>query len=353
MKVLMFTSKEPNFYMGLSCGEKRFPIGVGYLISVLKRAGHEIDFVDRYLLGDVWNGHKNYDFIGIYSNTPCFQDTKNIIKKMAGKGKLMVGGPHTSIFPKSVPEEVDFICQGEGELAILDIVEGKQKERLVKKDRIEDLDALPPPPFDLFSRLPYHNRVPWFPESPVFNMCTSRGCSFNCSFCSVGDIWGKRVTMMSAGRIIEDIEKCVKDFGIKGVYFREDNFTISKSRVRKFCELLLRKLVNIKWCCETRVDTVDRDLLLLMSRAGCKALYVGFESGSDKMLKIYNKGTTTEQNRKLADWTKEASIDIAASMIFGHPQETDEDRAMSEKFLRDIKPKTIWMNRYRSAYELP
>lgn len=354
MKVLLLTSREPAFYMGMSFREKRFPIGVGYLISVLKNAGHEVTFVDRYLLGDEWNGHKQYDFIGIHSSTPCFEDTRNIIRRMCGrKEKLIIGGPHTSCFPESIPAEVDFICQGEGEVAILDIVEGRAKERMVSRERIKDLDSLPMPSFATLSKLPYQRDVPWFSDQPVFNFCTSRGCRFNCSFCSVREIWGKEVTMMSAERIIDDVKACIKQFGIKGIYFREDNFTLSRKRVTEFCELLLKERIKIKWCCETRSDLADKDLLLLMSKAGCKAMYVGFESGSDKMLEIYKKGITVAQNRKFASWAKEAGINIAASIIFGHPQETDLDRRLTEKFLNDIQPKTIWMNRFRDEYIVP
>lgn len=355
MKILFVTSKAPEFYQGMFFGEKRFPIGIGYLISVLKQAGHEVDLLDRYLLGDVWNGNKKYDLVGIYSSTPCFEDTKNIINKFLGKAKLMIGGPHTSLYLDSIPESVDVICQCEGEKCVLDVVEGNIDKSVIRYPRMtsKELDSLPSPPFDLFMKLPYTLSVPWFKETPVFNFNSSRGCSYNCSFCSVREIWGKKVALMSPERIIEDIEKCIKDFGMKGVYFREDNFTISKARVRKFCELLLRKDLEIKWICESRCDTVDERLVVLMSRAGCKAMYVGFESGSDKMLKIYNKGITVDDSRRFAAWAHKAGIAVVASMIFNHPEETDVDRTLSREFLQDIKPETAWMNRWREKYLIP
>ena len=363
MKVVLLTSAAPEFYQGLSFGEKRFPIGVGYLISVLKQAGHEVEFVDRYLLGsNVWPKEKRYDYIGIYSSTPCFEDTNAIIRELHGRGRIMVGGPHTSYCPESIPSEVDFICEGEGERVILDIVERNGKSSLTgrglrvhRAPRLtsKELDVLPSPPFDLFSKLPYDLSVPWFSDAPVYNMCTSRGCAFNCSFCDVGKIWGKKVAVMRAERIVEDIEKCITDFGAKGIYFREDNFAVSKARVQRFCDILLRKEVQIKWCAESRVDAVDQELLSLMARAGCKALYVGFESGSNKMLKTYNKAITVSQSRKFASAAHDAGILIAASMIFGHPEETDVDRALSEKLVREIKPKTVWWNRWRKEYSIP
>lgn len=363
MKVALLTSAAPEFYQGLSFSEKRFPIGVGYLISVLEQAGHSVEFVDRYLLGaNAWPKEKRYDYIGIYSNTPCFEDTNAIIRELHGRGRIMVGGPHTSYCPESIPKEVDFICEGEGERVILDIVgrNGEssltgQKLRVHTAPRLtsKELDELPSPPFKLFMQLPYELSVQWFSDKPVFNFSTSRGCNQKCSFCAVPQIWGRKVAVMRAERIVEDIEKCIADFGVKGIYFREDNFAVSKARVQRFCDILLRKKIQIKWCCETRVDTVDRKLLSLMARAGCKVLYVGFESGSDKMLKIYNKAITVSQSEKFASAAHAAGVMIAASMIFGHPEETDVDRALSQKFVREIKPKTVWWNRWRQRYETP
>ena len=81
----------------------------------------------------------------------------------------------------------------------------------------------------------------------------------------------------------------VKTYGARGIYFREDNFTLRKERVTAFCEQLLRKNISIRWMCETRIDALDESLLTLMHRAGCEALYIGVESGSQRVLDFLKK----------------------------------------------------------------
>ena len=204
--ILLIVSGEPKENpQKLAFAEKRFPIGVGYLISVLRKAGYRVSFLDRYLLGNVWPKNWRYDLIGIYSSTPTFPDTLRIIEKIPKGIPIAVGGPHTSFSPKSFPDRVNWIIQGEGERAILDVVSGTLPKGIWKYTRIKNLDELPTPAFDVFDPLPYLKTVNWFPGK-VFNFATGRGCPFSCSFCWVRKIWGHKVTLMSAERIIEDIQ---------------------------------------------------------------------------------------------------------------------------------------------------
>ena len=151
------------------------------------------------------------------------------------------------------------------------------------------------PSWDYFIPLPYKWTVDWFEKQPVFTMNTSRGCPFQCTFCSVGSIWGKKYTYFSAERVVSEIEYLVQHYGAKGVYFREDNFTLNKKRLESFCNLIINKDLKIHWACESRVDTLDGEILKLMYRAGARAFYFGVESGSQKILDFLKKGIKVEQ----------------------------------------------------------
>jgi len=350
-KILFLTSAHPTGNVGLSFREKRFPLGIGFLVSVVRNAGHKVDFYDRYLFGPGHFPEDNYDFVGIYSNTPCFKDTLRIVNHYKGKAKIIVGGPHTSVYPETLNEDIDFIVQGEGEQAIIDILEGKAKQRILRYPRIKNLDSLPTPAYGVFKELPYRDRVPWFKTKPVWVMNTSRGCPFNCVFCNVKDIWGREYTCFSSNRVVEDMKFLQKTYGVKGIYFREDNFTCSRKRVERICNLLMKGNVNMNWCCETRVDTLDEHVIERMSAAGCKAFYVGFESGSQRMLNIYNKGTKVEQGLKIVEWARKYNIKIAGSFIKDHPKENLRDKKLTRNFIRVTKPHTVWINKWRANYD--
>jgi glycosyltransferase involved in cell wall biosynthesis/radical SAM superfamily enzyme YgiQ (UPF0313 family)/Flp pilus assembly protein TadD len=355
MNVLLVTSGAPH-QSPFSTTEKRPPIGLGFLISVLRNAGHKVFFIDNYLspsnfLETDYLPRNDIDFVGIYANTICFRDTRRMLHRLEylrqigqWQGKIIVGGPHTSVALDTIPPFVDFVVQGEGEQAILDIVEGRATERVVRCRRIENLDDLPMPAWDYFINQPYNWGGDWFPGTPVFTMNTSRGCPFKCTFCSVGSIWGRKYTCFSAERIVADIEYLIKTYGAQGIYFREDNFTVNRKRTEEFCHLLLKKGIKIAWACETRVDALDPDLVALMQQAGLCALYFGVESGSQKVLDLLKKGITREQTKNAFRWCREAGVNTAASVIVGVPGETPQDLQETLALLQEIKPTVTWFN---------
>jgi GT2 family glycosyltransferase/radical SAM superfamily enzyme YgiQ (UPF0313 family)/Tfp pilus assembly protein PilF/glycosyltransferase involved in cell wall biosynthesis/SAM-dependent methyltransferase len=354
-RILLTTSAAPS-QSPFSTIEKRPPIGIGFLISVLRNAGHDVFFIDNYLkpsdfLETDYLQFNRIDLVGIYANTICYRDTLRMLYKLEylrqtnkWKGKIVVGGPHTTVGLDTIPEFVDHVVQGEGEYALLDIVEGKATQRVIHYPRIQNLDELPMPAWDYFASLPYNWHVEWFPEKPVFTMNTSRGCPFTCTFCSVGSVWGKNYTYFSAERIVSDIEYLIEHHGAKGIYFREDNFTLNKNRLTQYCNLLLEKGIKIPWACETRVSSLDRESVELMSRAGACGFYFGVESGSQRMLDFFKKGITVDQTRNAFVLCHEYGIKTAASVVVGAPTETDEDLKQTLTLLDDIKPTTTWFN---------
>jgi len=356
VNILLTTSAAPERSPFFTT-EKRPPLGLGFLISLLRNKGHKVFFIDNYLSPSnfIEKGYlkiNKIDFIGIHANTICYRDTlrmfneiENLRQQKKWNGKIIVGGPHTSVALDSIPEFVDFVVQGEGERAVIDIVEGKEKKRIIRRKRIEDLDILPFQPWDIFSKLPYDYTCPWLDEKPVFTMNTSRGCPFNCTFCSVGSIWGKRYTSFSVDRIIDEISYLKKIFGAKAIYFREDNFTMNHQRTTNFCEEILNRKINIYWACETRVDSLnDEKMVRLIADAGCKAVYLGVESGSQRVLDILNKGITIEQIEKAVNLCKKYKIRTYCSLIAGIPGETYADYLLTVKLMNKLEPYSYSFN---------
>jgi radical SAM superfamily enzyme YgiQ (UPF0313 family) len=330
--------------------EKRFPLGVGYLISVIRNAGHEVDFIDRYLLGPVDFDESKYDFIGMYSCTPCFEDTKSVMDKVTKP--FIVGGPHVSVFPDTV-KNADWIVLGEGERAILDILDGKVEKGYVKYPRIDNLDDLPFPAYDVFVKSNYVMTSPFFEGNRVFNMITSRGCPFSCTFCNTKEVWGRKYTYHSSERVVSDIKRLIKDHNVDGIYFREDNFTLRKDRLKSICETIIESGLKFNWACETRVDTLNEELVSLMAKSGCKGFYMGLESGSPRMLEFYKKGITPEQGLNVSSWCLKYGIKMAGSFITNHPIETQEDVKLTEDFIKNMNLNMIWRNKFREGFTIP
>ena len=350
MNILFLTSAAP-LKSPFFTTEKRPPMGVGSLMSVTRNEGHKIFFIDNYLkpsnfVEEGFLQNNNIDYVGISANTICYRDTLRMFNDIEAlrqrgiwKGKIIVGGPHTSVALETIPEFVDYVVQGEGERAIIEIINGNINDRVFRAERMNDLNSLPFQPWDIFNKMPYHYSCKWLDVKPVYAMNASRGCPFNCSFCSVGSIWGKQYTYFSADRIISEIEYLIKKFDAKGIYFREDNFTLNLERVKDFCEKLVKKNLNIQWACETRVDTLDnKDIIKLMSAAGCRAVYLGVESGSQKMLDILNKNITVEQIESVVTLCKKYNIRTYCSLITGVPGETYDDYLLTKKLMDKLKP---------------
>jgi len=344
---------------GFGSNEKRFPLGIGYLSSVLKMDGHIVDLVDRYAMPREPLGLINeYDFIGIYASTPCFDDALNIINDIdisGYKGAIAVGGPHASIMPETIPDRVNYIVQGEGEYVINDLVKGKYKSgSIIKTQRIKNLDDLPRVDYDLFfnKKRPYHFDFPFSDKTPIFNMNTSRSCPYNCSFCGVQKIWGKLWTSQSPDRIIDDIKYLKNKYNIAGVYFREDYFLVNKKRIYELCEKMIKEHLNIIWSCETRVDNMDEEYIALMAKSGCVGFYVGAESGSQRMLEYYNKQIDVSDIIKTCNLAHKYGISIAMSLIVGNNIETYTDRYNTWNVVRKSKPEMLFTNVYRDEKEL-
>ena len=363
MNILFLTSAAPR-RAAFSTDEKRPPLGVGILISILKKAGHKVFFYDEYLLpSSVLNTDfiikRKIDFVCIYSNTICYQSTLEMFGKINRKrelglwnGKIVVGGPHTSFGSKEIPDYVDHIVVGEGEKTILKILAGEINDRVIVGEKFnqEEMDDLPRPAWEEFVWRNYDWSFPFGlckEKSPCYTINTSRGCPFDCTFCSVKGIWGKNYRYMSADRIINDIKYMIDVYGAKSFYFREDHFTLNKKRVEKFCNLLIKHNIDIVWACETRVDQLcDFEYQKLMCTAGCKLFYIGVESGSPRMLELFKKDETVEQFIKAFDIAHKVGIKTYASFVVEAPTETEYDRKLTDKLIEKIEPDFVGKNVY-------
>jgi len=193
----------------------------------------------------------------------------------------------------------------------------------LERPRILDLDALPFPDHSLLHLERYNES---YLERPIGTIVSERGCPFQCTYC-VRE-FGQKVASRSPESILAEIAS-LRELGIRNIRFMDDTFTMNRKRLVRICEGLIADYPGTAWTCLTRVDMVDAELLSLMRRSGCKRLYLGLESGSQRILDFYRKGLAVADTRRKMALVRESGIESSAFFVLGAPIETDADVELS------------------------
>jgi radical SAM superfamily enzyme YgiQ (UPF0313 family) len=335
------------------------PIGLAYLASVL-RDEHDVEVLDANGLGcgldDVRRELKRFypDVVGITSVTPsiyqAYQVAK-IAKEVREDCKVIVGGPHATFLADKTLLEcgfIDIFVRGEGEETIRELAEALEKgewekvkgitfrkgDRIISnKPRpfIKNIDEIPFPSWDLLPMNKYQ-----FYGQRYASMLTSRGCPFNCSFCASSRLFGGFWRGRSPENVVEEIRLLHDKFDIKNIEFVDDTFTLDQKRAERICDEIVREGLDISWGASSRVDTLSRSLVEKMRRAGCWILFLGIESGCQKILDAIGKRITVEQARKAVKIVKEAGIQVLGSFIIGFLQDTIETINETIRFAKTL-----------------
>ena len=357
------------------------PLGLCYIAGMLEREGMQVRIIDRNELMTKNRANLSKvneitlremvqfqpDLIGISSTTATFFDVKKNILQLAGTFgrdvKIVLGGPHASALPEDIlkqHEDIDIVCRREGEVTLSEIAKGIDPANILGISYRNGSQIV-----SNADRPPYHNIDDFcFPARHLVDMnfyCrpnphvmhglhmrattvfTSRGCAFDCTFCAGKTALGKKVRLQSPELVIEEIDRLVKDFQVEGIYFADDMFDIKKDRAAIICEMLIKKGLHKKicWYPQLRANSIDRESVALMKRAGAVRADIGFESGSQKILNILKKRTTVEQNYNAAKILHEVGLQFQANTIVGIPGEHVEDIKKTAKMLKEIKPHWI------------
>jgi len=259
-------------------------------------------------------------------------------------------GQHVTALPlESVSSGFDFVVLGEPELAVLDLVSGKdpgsiqgiayrQAGKAISTGRrglIPDLDSLP---FPLRSRLPNHLYTAPVFSGPFTNLQVSRGCPHECIYCRSQSVYGRTCRFRSVGSVVEEIAQVVSDFGIRNFVFFSDTFTIDKGWVLALLASIRREGLDISWAANSRVDCFDSELASAFRRSNCALLTFGIESGVDRVLDSVLKGTTTAQAVSAVKAAKDNGILTVGHFILGLPTESYSDMLSTIRFAGIVRP---------------
>jgi radical SAM superfamily enzyme YgiQ (UPF0313 family) len=238
------------------------------------------------------------------------------IKRIYPQAKVIIGGIHASLCPETFEGVADHIVYGEAESIIIDLVEGRISEVLVQGRPVENLDDLPLINYGLLEQCASMDIIP---------VMTSRGCPFDCNFCTVTKIFGRKFRMQSPQRILREVKHALAFFRTRTVFFYDDNFTANRERVGELCRLIKEEALDFDWMTQVRSDIArDPDLIRSMEQAGCRFFFIGFESIFDETLRAMNKSQTRSDIEKAIRIIREGGISIHGMFIFGNDHDTPE-----------------------------
>ena len=320
------------------------PLGLAFLAGALERAGCTVRIMDCVVFpySDRWLADLMADFrpclVGATAVTMTVDHALMIldrVKTIDPTVTTVIGGPHATFDAKAVlasAGSVDVVACGEGEATVVALaraVEARTPLGAVPGIVFRDggrMVATPRPPLADLDRLapPSRHRIPLGRYRALglpVSMTTSRGCPFKCIFCVGRKMVGARVRYRDPSAVVDEMTELSR-LGFHQINLADDLFTANRDHCIAVCDEIVRRSLSVSWTSFARVDTVSRDVLAAMRRAGCTTISFGVESGSPEMLTRIRKGITCDQVVRAARLCLECGISPHASFILGLPGET-------------------------------
>ena len=337
------------------------PLGLAYLASVARQEGHEVRVVDSIAesLGfdEVEKIISAYspDLVGITSTTSMIPDmyrVAGIAKAQSPDIKVVVGGPHVTFTPEgtlSESDDIDYVIRGEGESIFSNLLAYLSGRKDLKEIRgisfrtqngivntppeplIQDVDSIPEPALDLLPMSKYK-----VGKNEFGTVVTSRGCPYNCMFCSSSLQFGKQWRGHSAERVLHELENLVFRYRKREIEFLDDTFTLNMKRAVELTGMIRSEGLDITWSASARVNLFNEEIARSLKNAGAHTIYFGIESGVQKTLDFMGKGITTEMARKSVGVAKEVGLRTLGSFIIGFPDDTIDDVRETVSFSRKL-----------------
>jgi anaerobic magnesium-protoporphyrin IX monomethyl ester cyclase len=289
-----------------------------------------------------------------------------ISKKVNRNIAVVLFGLHPSSRPESclVDSEADFVVIGEPEITIDELVDALAQKRnsygninglgfkengkillTAKRAVIQDLDMLPLPARHLLPMKVYAEAVKQNPlrgeiTKPYTIVITSRGCPFNCVFCTHYIVWGKQWRPRSTKNVVDEVEHVIKTYGIKQIDFADDNMTWNRERMAQICDSIVERDLHFDWFTPNgvRADTLDEELLLKMKNAGCKKIRVAPESGVQRVVSdIAKKNLDLKKVENAIIVAKKVGIKVGVFFVMGLIGETKTDIEETIRYAYKLK----------------
>jgi radical SAM superfamily enzyme YgiQ (UPF0313 family) len=346
-----------------------YPIWLSYATGVIEDAGYRARLVDAS--AKEWGvpevkydiGAFDPDILVIESNFASVKNDIDIIRQLKQGGDFLsvLVGPPASQFHEAMLQDdhVDVVGMYEYDLTIRDIAAATEEGtdlgevpgisyqrdgRTVQTPyrpfmTSEQLDAIPFVTSVYKNHLDIRDYTLSHALHPMVQLFTARGCPNQCTFCSwPRTFMGTKFRARSVNNVVDEFEYVSNELpAVKEIFVEDDTFTIDKKRVREVCSEIKKRELDVRWSCNARA-TLDYETMRIMKSAGCRLIDVGYESGSDKILKNIKKGVTTADTKAFTASAKRAGLKILGDFIFGLPEETEDTIQQTIQFIKEIKP---------------
>ncbi|MDD4182788.1 MAG: radical SAM protein [Candidatus Omnitrophica bacterium] len=348
------------------------PVGIGCLLAAAKRDGIPANYIDEQVEDDIFGMVEKYIkelqppyIFGFSVLTAALKEALLVsseLKKRYPDSFIIFGGVHPTAMPEEVLsyEHVDIVVAGEGEKTLIELyrcikngkdfthlenISFKRNREFVNNKRgfiLDNLDAYPRFPYHLFS--PKHYDLGF--------VLSSRGCPYECIFCSNRVTTGRKYRYRSAGVIVDDLEMLYKKYNKKSVLFLDDNLLVNKERIYLLIDEIKKKGLDKKMIFnfQARGDNVNSEILTELYNSGFKSIFFGIETSNEEIMKIIKKNETVAQCVAAAKLAKKIGFHVSATFIYGLPGETREDRVNCVNLSREIG---LDMVRYNNATPYP
>ncbi|MDR2623670.1 MAG: radical SAM protein [Methanobrevibacter sp.] len=347
-------------------GTLYYPYYLSYAAGVCQANNIKVNLVDcitkKYGLKDTLREISNYepDYIVCETTTPtCTYDyqTLNKIKENHPNIKIILGGTHATILPRDVLDKcrgVSYVVRKEYDYIVPEILfsdDISKVKGVSYRDNngdvvhnedapiIDDLDALPMVSkiYEQFLNIDDYSYA--FAQKPMIQIVSARGCPNQCNFCSYPSTMGNRLfRARSVSNFVDEIEYiCNNMKEIKEIFIEDDTFTVDKKRVEDICDEIIRRGLKPTWSCNTRADLPFKTMEK-MKKAGCRLLVVGYESGSEEVLKETKKNITSEQSLEFAKNTKKLKIKVFGCFMIGLKGDNLQTINQTYEFAKKVYP---------------
>lgn len=347
-KIVFIEPKSPNLHIFSQFTLPR--LGSFILGTMMKQRGWEVEIIVEESQIINFDQLKDCEIVGISTITPTAPRAYAIADRFRQMGiPVMMGGPHVTFLPDEALQHADYVIRGEGEKALMAFIDAWETDKdfshvpnlsyhLNKEVQhhpiqpvIPELDQIPYPDLNL-----YRGKTRRVAGKRIIPMQTSRGCPYNCSFCSVTGMFGRQYRFRSADHIIEELKHYNDSSNF--IFFYDDHFTANRERAKKLLERMIEEKFTFKWSTQVRADIgKDTELVKLMKKAGCHTLFIGFESVNPDSLKAMHKQQTLAEMTQSIRILQDHHIHIHGMFVYGFDQDDWQTVKETVRFAKKSK----------------